>query len=65
MGDTGEKKTSRSIVNAMEDKHLRTPLRANEGKNIIVTLLRTGVIGLKDWLYGIGVPVGDPGCEYG
>jgi len=28
-------------------------------------LLRTGVIGLKDWLYWVGIPVGSPRCEYG
>jgi hypothetical protein len=32
MGDTGEKKASRSMINAIEDKHPRTPLRANEGR---------------------------------
>ena len=27
-------------------------------------LLRTGIIGLKDWLYQVGVLVGSPRCEY-
>ena len=31
----------------------------------MATLLRTGVIGLKDWLYWVGVLVGSPRCEYG
>ena len=28
-------------------------------------LLRTGIIGLIDWLHWVGVPVGSPGCECG
>jgi len=31
----------------------------------MATLLRTGIIGLKDWLYWVGVLVGSPRCEYG
>ena len=31
----------------------------------MATLLRIGVIGLKDWLYWVGVPVGSPRCECG
>ena len=31
----------------------------------MATLLRTGIIGLKDWLYWVGVPVGSPRCECG
>ena len=30
----------------------------------MATLLRTGIIGLKDWLYWVGVPVGSPRYEY-
>jgi len=30
----------------------------------MATLLRTGIIGLKDWLYWVGVPVGSLRCEY-
>jgi hypothetical protein len=33
-------------------------------KNTIATLLRTRVIGLKDWLYWVGVPVGSPRYKY-
>ena len=28
-------------------------------------LLRIGIIGLKDWLYWVGVPVGSLRCKYG
>jgi len=31
----------------------------------MATLLRTGIIGLKDWLHWVGVLVGSPRCEYG
>ena len=31
----------------------------------MATLLRIGVIGLKDWLYWVGVLVGSPRCKYG
>ena len=31
----------------------------------MATLLRIGVIGLKDWLYWVGVPVGSLRCECG
>jgi hypothetical protein len=31
-------------------------------ENTIATLLRTGIIGLKDWLHRVGVPVCDPRC---
>ena len=31
----------------------------------MATLLRTGVIGLKDQLYWVGVPVGSLRCKYG
>ena len=30
----------------------------------MATLLRIGVIGLKDWLYWVGVLVGSLRCEY-
>ena len=36
-----------------------------KAENTIAILLRIGVIGLKDWLYWVGVPVGSPRCEYG
>jgi len=43
------------MVNAIGGKYLRTLKRPNKGptkaENIMVTLLRTGIIGLKDWLY--------------
>jgi len=28
-------------------------------------LLRIGIIGLKDWLYWVGILVGSPGCKCG
>jgi len=31
----------------------------------MATLLRTGIIGLKDWLHWVGVLVGSPRCECG
>src|SRR6266567_2374985 len=34
-------------------------------ENIIAILLRTGIIGLKDWLYWVGVPVGSLRCKCG
>ena len=43
---------SRSIVNTIRGKYLRGLGRLNKGKkNIIARLLKTGIIGLKDWLY--------------
>jgi hypothetical protein len=36
-----------------------------KAENTMATLLRTGIIGLKDWLYWVGVPVGSPRCECG
>ena len=36
-----------------------------KAESTMATLLRTGVIGLKDWLYWVGVPVGSPRCECG
>jgi len=36
-----------------------------KAENTIATLLRTGIIGLKDWLYWVGIPVGSPRCKYG
>ena len=31
----------------------------------MATLLKTGIIGLKDWLYWVGVLVGSLRCECG
>jgi len=36
-----------------------------KAENIMATLLRTGIIGLKDWLHWVGVPVGSLRCECG
>jgi len=36
-----------------------------KAENTMATLLRTGIIGLKDWLYWVGVLVGSPRCECG
>jgi len=30
----------------------------------MATLLRIGIIGLKDWLYWVGILVGSLKCEY-
>jgi hypothetical protein len=43
---------SYSIVNTIGDSNLKALRRLNKGKIIIIaTLLRTGIIELKDWLY--------------
>ena len=34
-----------------------------KAENTMATLLRTGIIGLKDWLYWVGVLVGSLRCE--
>ena len=49
--NAGKRNQSYNIVNAIGDKDLRAPRRPNKSKKIIVTLLRIGIIGLKDWLY--------------
>ena len=36
-----------------------------KAENTMATLLRTGVIRLKDWLYWVGVLVNRLRCEYG
>jgi hypothetical protein len=36
------------MVNAIGGKYFRAVRRPNEGRNIIVILLRIGIIGLKD-----------------
>jgi len=36
-----------------------------KAENTIAILLRTGIIGLKDWLYWVGVLVGSLRCECG
>jgi hypothetical protein len=36
------------MVNIIGDNNLRALKRPNKGKNIIVILLKTGIIGLKD-----------------
>jgi len=36
-----------------------------KAENIMAILLRIGIIGLKDWLYRVGVLVGNLRCEYG
>jgi len=46
--DLGKRNLSYSIVNAIGDKHLRALRRPNKAENIIATLLRTVIIGLKD-----------------
>ena len=46
--DLGKRNLSRSIVNAIGGKYLRALRGPNKGKKIIVTLLRTGIIGQKD-----------------
>jgi len=35
-----------------------------KAENIIVILLKTGIIGLKDWLYWVGVLVGSLRYKY-
>jgi hypothetical protein len=35
-----------------------------KAENTMAILLRTGIIGLKDWLYWVGVPVGSPRYKY-
>jgi len=44
----GKRYLSYSIINAIGGKHLRALKRPNKAENIIATLLRTGIIGLKD-----------------
>jgi len=45
----GKRNLSYSIVNTIGGKYLRALRRPNKGKKyIIVTLLKTGIIGLKD-----------------
>ena len=44
----GQRNLSYSIVNTIGGKYLRALRRPNKGKNIIVILLRIGIIGLKD-----------------
>jgi hypothetical protein len=44
----GKRNLSCSIVNTIGGKYLRALRRPNKGKKIIATLLKTGVIGLKD-----------------
>ena len=36
-----------------------------KAENTMATLLRTGIIGLKDQLYWVGVPVSSPRCKCG
>ena len=61
----------RSVLVAMRTSHnnARGQCRDREGlikaENIIVILLRTEIIGLKDWLYWVGVLVGSLRCECG
>ena len=52
------------MANTIEGKYLKTLLRINKGRNIIVMLLRIGVIGLKDLLYRIKVLVDNPRYKY-
>jgi len=47
----GKRNLSYNMVNAIGGKHLRAPRRPNKGRKLMATLLRTGIIGLKDWLY--------------
>ena len=48
IGDAGERKASRSRVNTIEGKYLRALQGLTKTESIIITLLRTEVIGLKD-----------------
>jgi hypothetical protein len=48
----GKRNLSCSIVNAIRDKYLKGLKRLNKDKKyIIATLLRTRIIGLKNYLY--------------
>jgi hypothetical protein len=59
-----KKNLSYSIVNTIGGKNPRALRRLNKGRKYIATLLRTGVIGLKDWLYWVGVLVGSLRYKY-
>ena len=52
------------MVNTMGGKYLRALRRPIKAENIIATLLRIGIIGLKDWLYWVGILVGSLRCKY-
>ena len=61
----GKRNPSYSIINTIGGKYLRALKRPNKAENTIVILLRTGIIRLKDWLYWVGVLVGNLRYKYG
>ena len=48
----------------MGGKYSRAPRRPNEGRKYNGNTLKNRIIGLKDWLYWVGVLVGSLRCEY-
>src|SRR6266576_5464 len=62
--NTSKRNLSHSIVNTIGGKDLRALKRLIKAENTIVILLRLGIIGLKDWLYWVGVLVGNLRCKY-
>ena len=59
----GKRNLNYSIVNAIKSKYLKASKGLIKVKNAIIILLRTGIIGLKNWLYWVGVLVGNLRCK--
>ena len=56
---------SYNIVNTIKGENSKALKKPNKNRNIIIIFLRIGIIGLKDWLYWVGVLINSLKCKYG